>query len=253
MGVSSPHRLLVLIAALCLPLGAWAAEVSIAVASNFTAPVKLIAQQFEKDSGHKAILAFGATGQFYAQIKNGAPFEVLLAADDETPARIAREGLGVPGTQFTYAIGQLVLWSKKPGFVDPQGEILKSRKFNKLATASPKLAPYGAAAMETLDKLGLTASLTPMLVEGANINQTFQFVSSENAPLGFVALSQVYENGKIKEGSGWIIPPHLHQPIRQDAVMLTRGKENVAADAFMRYLRSEKARAIIRGFGYTAE
>ena len=227
-----------------------AGEVSVAVASNFTAPMKVIAQAFERDTGHKAILSFGATGQFYAQIKNGAPFTVLLAADDETPARLEREGVAVLGTRFTYATGIVVLWSKKADLVDAKGEILKTGKFDKLALANPKLAPYGAAAMQILEKMNLTKQLGPKLVEASNIGQTFQFVSSGNAALGFVALSQVFENGKLKEGSGWVVPSNLYSPIKQDAVLLTSGKANVAAQALLQYLRSDKAKAIIVSFGY---
>ena len=227
-----------------------AGEVSVAVASNFTAPMKAIVQAFERDTGHRAILSFGATGQFYAQIKNGAPFAVLLAADDETPARLEREGVAVPGTRFTYATGKIVLWSKKADLVDTNGEILKTGKFDKLALANPKLAPYGAAAMQVLEKLNLTKQLGPKLVEASNIGQTFQFVSSGNAALGFVALSQVFENGTLKEGSGWVVPSNLYSPIKQDAVLLTSGKANVAAQALLQYLRSDKAKAIIVSFGY---
>ncbi len=244
------QRLLVLVITMTLPMVTMAGEVSVAVASNFTAPMKVIAQAFERDTGHKVILSFGATGQFYAQIKNGAPFAVLLAADDETPARLEREGVAVTGTRFTYATGKLVLWSKKADLVDDKGEILKTGKFDKLALANPKLAPYGAAAMQVLEKLSLTKQLGPKLVEASNIGQTFQFVSSGNAALGFVALSQVFENGKLKEGSGWVVPSNLYSPIKQDAVLLTSGKANLAAQALLHYLRSDKAKAIIVSFGY---
>lgn len=244
------QRLLLLVITMTLPMVTMAGEVSVAVASNFTAPMKVIAQAFERDTGHKVILSFGATGQFYAQIKNGAPFAVLLAADDETPARLEREGVAVTGTRFTYATGKLVLWSKKADLVDDKGEILKTGKFDKLALANPKLAPYGAAAMQVLEKLSLTKQLGPKLVEASNIGQTFQFVSSGNAALGFVALSQVFENGKLKEGSGWVVPSNLYSPIKQDAVLLTSGKANLAAQALLHYLRSDKAKAIIVSFGY---
>ncbi len=244
------QRLLVLVITMTLPMVTMAGEVSVAVASNFTAPMKVIAQAFERDTGHKVILSFGATGQFYAQIKNGAPFAVLLAADDETPARLEREGVAVTGTRFTYATGKLVLWSKKADLVDDKGEILKTGKFDKLALANPKLAPYGAAALQVLEKLSLTKQLGPKLVEASNIGQTFQFVSSGNAALGFVALSQVFENGKLKEGSGWVVPSNLYSPIKQDAVLLTSGKANLAAQALLHYLRSDKAKAIIVSFGY---
>lgn len=233
-----------------LPFQILAAEVNVAVAANFTTPMKIIAQDFERDTGHKATLSFGATGQFYAQIRNGAPFAILLAADDKSPLKLEKEGLGVTGSRFTYATGKLVLWSKKPGFVDAQGEMLHSGQFDKIAIANPKLAPYGAAAMETLDKLGLRERVTPKIVEGSNIAQTFQFVASKNAALGFVALSQVVENGTIKEGSAWIIPDSMHAPIKQDAVLLNAGKDNPAAAALLKYLQGDKAKAVIRSYGY---
>lgn len=227
-----------------------AAEVSVAVASNFTLPMQKIAQAFEQDTGHKAMLAFGATGGFYAQIKNGAPFQVLLAADKETPARLEKEGLGVAGTRFTFAIGKLVLWSQQPGLVDGKGDVLRQGGFDKLAVANPKLAPYGAAAMETLTKFGLLAQLQPKLVEGANIGQTYQFVASENAAIGFVALSQVFADGRLTQGSAWIVPARFHAPIQQDAVLLKKGQSNAAAISLMAYLQSDKARALIRAYGY---
>ena len=229
---------------------AHAGEVTVAVAANFTAPMKLISQQFERDTGHKARLAFGATGQLYAQIKNGAPFGILLSADASTPEKLEAEGVGVKGSRFTYAEGKLVLWSKKPGLVDAQGAVLKTGPFDQLAVANPKLAPYGAAAMQVMDKLGLRAALEPKLVEGANIGQTHQFVSTGNAALGFVALSQVTVNGKIAEGSAWVVPSSFHNPILQDAVLLDGAKANPAALALMQYLRGDPAKAVIRSFGY---
>ena len=229
---------------------AHAADVSVAVAANFTAPMQKIAPEFEKDTGHKAVLAFGATGAFYAQIRNGAPFQVLLSADDETPAKLANEGLGVGGTRFTYATGRLVLWSAQPGVVDDKGELLAKGGSEKIAVANPKLAPYGAAAIEALTKLNLLDKVSARFVQGENIGQTFQFVSTGNAPLGFIALSQVMVDGKIGKGSAWIVPANLHSAIKQDAVVLNTGKDNPAAAALMAYLRSDKARAIIRSFGY---
>jgi molybdate transport system substrate-binding protein len=246
--VSSLFAISLLATALARPV--LAAEVQVAVAANFTAPMQKIAADFEKASGHKAQLAFGATGKFYAQIRNGAPFEVLLAADDETPARLEKEGLAVAGSRFTYAIGQLALWSAKPGYVDDQGAVLKQGAFDHLAIANPRLAPYGAAALETLGKLGLLGSVERKFVQGENIAQTFQFVSTGNAELGFVALSQVFENGKLKSGSAWIVPPALHAPIRQDAAVLIQGKDNPAAAALVKFLKTGLARAVIQSYGY---
>lgn len=230
--------------------GARAAQVQVAVAANFTAPMQKIALAFEQDTGHRATLAFGSTGKFYAQIRNGAPFQLLLAADDSTPARLVAEGLGLAASRFTYATGKLVLWSPQPGLVDAQGAVLKAGGFERLALADPKLAPYGAAALQVLTGLGLLPALAPKLVQGESIAQTYQFVATGNAALGFVALSQVYVDGRIGQGSAWIVPVHLHEPIRQDALLLNSGKDNVAAVALLRYLRGDKARAIIRAYGY---
>ncbi|MGA8785030.1 MAG: molybdate ABC transporter substrate-binding protein [Polaromonas sp.] len=227
-----------------------AAEVSVAVAANFTVPMQKIASAFEQETGHKAVLSFGSTGKFYAQIKSSAPLQVLLAADDETPARLEREGLTQPGSRFTYAIGRLVLWSKQPGLVDDKGEVLRRGGFGRLAIADPKLAPYGAAAMETMTQLGLLPALQAQLVQGESIGQTYQFVATSNAALGFVALSQVTSEGRITEGSAWVVPRNLHKSIRQDAVVLANGKDNPAASALMAYLKGDKARTIIRSFGY---
>jgi molybdate transport system substrate-binding protein len=209
-----------------------------------------IAAEFEKETGHKALLAFGATGKFYAQIQNGAPFQVLLSADEETPARLEKEGLAIPGSSFTYAIGSLVLWSAQSGFVDSKGEVLKTGAFQHLAFANPKLAPYGAAAVEVLNKLGRYATLEPKFVQGENIAQTYQFVATGNAELGFVALSQVMKDGKLIDGSAWVIPANYYRPIRQDAVILMTGRGNPAASALAKYLKEKKARAIIKAYGY---
>ncbi|MDR6859167.1 molybdate transport system substrate-binding protein [Variovorax guangxiensis] len=243
-------RSLAALLALGATLAVHAAEVQVAVAANFAGPMKALAADFEKATGHKAVLASGATGKFYAQIKSGAPFDVFLAADDETPAKLDREGATVPGSRFTYATGKLVLWSAKPDLVDAKGEVLKSGQFAHIALAAPKLAPYGAAAVETMTRLGVLARLEPKFVQGESIGQTFGFVSSGNAELGFVALSQVWENGKLKSGSAWTVPADLHSPIRQDAVLLVRGKDNAAAVALMAFLKSDAAKAVIRSFGY---
>ena len=225
-------------------------EVQVAVAANFTAPMRKIAAEFAKDTGHKALLAFGATGKLYAQIKNGAPFEVFLAADDKTPARLESEGDTVPGSRFTYAIGALVLWSAQPGLVDDRGEVLRKGEFKHLAITNPKTAPYGEAAVTALTRLGLLDALQAKFVTGENVSQTYQFVFTGNAALGFVALSQVMIDGKMTDGSAWIVPADLHEPIRQDAVLLAKGKNQPAAKALLEYLKGEKATAMIKSHGY---
>ena len=228
---------------------AQADSVSVAVAANFVAPMQKIAAEFERDTGHKLLISSGATGSFYAQIKNGAPYEVLLAADSDTPARLVKAGSAVAASQFTYAVGKLVLWSAQPAVVDGAGEVLKKGNFEHIAVANPKLAPYGAAAVQALQALGIYDSLAPKFVTGENIAQTYQFLSSGNATLGFVALSQVLKDGKI-DGSAWIVPSHLYQLIRQDAVLLEKGRGKPAAEAFMKYLKGTQARAVITSYGY---
>lgn len=231
-----------------------AGEVNVAVAANFAAPMQKIAQAFAQDTGHTALLALGATGKFYAQIKHGAPFQVLLAADDETPAKLVAEGLGQADTVFTYATGRLALWSKQVGLVDDQGRVLQGPLSQqpriKLALADPRLAPYGAAAVQTLTQLGVWARWQSHVVQGDNIAQAYQFVATENALFGFVALSQVWADGRVSQGSVWVVPQHLHEPLRQDAVLLQAGKDHAAAQALMAYLKGERAKAIIRSYGY---
>ena len=228
---------------------AHADEISVAVAANFTAPMKLIAAEFERDSGHKLVTSFGSTGKFYAQIKNGAPFEVLLTADDETPDKLMKEGAAVSGSAFTYAIVKLVVWSAKPGLVDGAGAVLKRGDFAHLSLAEPKLAPYGAAGVEAMKALRVYEAIQPKIVTAENITQAYQFISSGNAELGFVALSQVLKDGKI-DGSSWLVPANLYSPIRQDAVILEKGRGKPAVDALMKYIRGDKAKAIIKSFGY---
>jgi molybdate transport system substrate-binding protein len=229
---------------------AHAAEVSVAVAANFSAPMQKIAAAFEQETGHRAVLAIGSTGRFYAQIRHGAPFQLLLAADDETPARLEREGFGAAGSRFTYAIGRLLLWSAQPGLVDDKGGVLRQAGSSRIAIADPRLAPYGAAAIETLERLGLLQQLQPRFVSGENIAQAWQFVATGNAAMGFVALSQAMVDGRIGQGSWWLVPATLHQPIRQDAIVLAKGRDNPAAAALAAFLRGDKARAIIRAHGY---
>jgi len=230
--------------------GAHADEVQVAVAANFTAPIQAIAADFEKDTGHKLVTSFGATGQFYTQIKNGAPFEVFLSADDTTPAKLETEGDTVKGARFTYAVGTLALWSAKEGYVDGKGKVLSDNQYKHLSIANPKTAPYGLAATQVLARQGLTDKVKDKIVEGQNITQAFQFVSTGNAELGFVALSQIYKDGKVTSGSAWIVPASLHDPIKQDAVILNKGKDNPAAKALVDYLKGPKAAAVIKSYGY---
>jgi molybdate transport system substrate-binding protein len=227
-----------------------AADVQVAVASNFAAPMQRIAAEFAHDTGHRAVIATGATGTFYAQIKNGAPFEVLLSADVATPKKLEAEGFAVPGTRFPYAVGKLVLWSPRAGYVDPAGAVLARGDFRHLAIANPKLAPYGAAAMVTLAALGLVDAVRSKLVQGDSIAQAYQFVATGNAEIGFVALSQITVPGAATVGSFWIVPGHLYSPIEQDAVLLRKGTANPAATAFCEYVKNAHAQEIIRAYGY---
>lgn len=221
----------------------------LAVAANFAQPARRLASDFEQAHGHRVEITSGATGKFYAQIANGAPFEILLAADDETPAKLEKEGHAVAGSRFTYAVGTLVLWSPQAGFVDADGAVLAKGTFRHLALANPKTAPYGAAALEVLRHRQLLPALEGKLVQGENITQAYQFVASGNAELGFVAYSQILKDGK-PSGSFWQIPAKLYSPLVQDAVLLKRGEANPAAKALLAYLKGDAASAVIRGFGY---
>ena len=241
--------LVAVLAGVTLSTSAIAAETQVAVAANFAEPAKVIATRFKARTGHDAKLSFGSSGQFYAQIANGAPFEVFLSADRERPEKAEAEGLAVVGSRFTYAVGRLVLYSRTPGFVDNRGAVLRAGRFQKLAIADPRVAPYGVAADETMGKLGVRDALKSRLVRGASITQTYQFVDTGAAELGFVALSQVVG---IKGGSRWIVPTTYHTAIDQQAVLLKTGSGNVAARAFMAFLKGPEARAIVRRYGYEA-
>jgi molybdate transport system substrate-binding protein len=243
------RTLLVLIALLLAPSLAWGAEARVAVAANLTEAAKEIASRFEARTGHTATLSFGSSGQFYAQMANGAPFDVFLSADAERPQKAEAEGLAVRGSRFTYATGRLVLYSRTPGLVDGRGAVLRGSRFSKLAIADPSVAPYGVAALETLRRLGLEMAVKPKLVQGGSITQTYQFVQTGAAELGFVALSQVVAQ---RGGSRWIVPASFHTPIDQQAVLTARGERNAAAQAFLAFLRSAEAKAIIRRYGYQA-
>lgn len=237
-----------LIAAVLLIIGlpTQADTVAVAVAANFQAPMEEISKAFEKDSGHSVAISTGSSGKFVAQIQNGAPFDVFLSADQQNPIALEASGQAMNGSRFTYAKGALVLWSAKTA-VDPQ-QLLKSGDYNKLAIANPKLAPYGLAATQVLDKMGLTSAASAHLVTGENIAQTWQFIGTGNADIGFVALSQVRATGD--SGSSWVIPAELYEPIRQDAVLLKHGEDNSAAKALLDYLHGATASAIIQRYGY---
>jgi molybdate transport system substrate-binding protein len=240
----------VLLCATLAHAAAHAAEAQVAVAANFAEPIKAIAAVLHKTTGHTLKISTGASGAFYTQIKNGAPFDVFLSADDERPAMLEKDGLAQPGTRLTYATGKLVLWSAKAGRVDGQGKVLQAPNLGKVAFANPKTAPYGTAAMQVVERLGVKDTVTPRLVQGESIGQTFNFVKTGNADVGFVALSQVLVAGKLKEGSMWVIPQTLYDPIRQDAVLLKRGADNAAAKALMQLLQSPDIQDLIRRYGY---
>ncbi len=229
----------------------YAAEVHVAVAANFLQPLEKLQSKFEQDTGHTLLISSGSTGQLYAQIKNGAPFDVFLGADTKRPKLTIEDGVAVADTLFTYAKGVLVLWSAKEGFVDDKGEVLKTGDFSHVSIANPKTAPYGAAAMEVLSNLGLADSLSDKIVEGQSITQTYQFVATGNAELGFVALSQLKSKPEL-QGSYWMIDSSLYQPIEQGAVLLKNGAENAAAQQFLAFLQSDAVKAsIVNDFGYT--
>jgi len=245
-----------IIAGLLLALGlgtAQAEQVTVAVAANFTDATKAIVPEFEKATGHTARISYGSTGKLYAQIENGAPFDVFLAADVRRPKLLEEKGVTVEGTRFTYARGQLVLWTPGGQLQEEGDAVLKEGDFRKLAMANPKTAPYGLAARQVMESLALYESLYPKLVRGDSIAQTFQFVATENADLGFVALSQVRALADADRGSSWSIPPELYQPIEQQAVLLKRGEDNPAAKAWLAFIQGKTARAIIEGFGYGVE
>jgi molybdate transport system substrate-binding protein len=239
-----------LLGACLLGGAARAGEITVAVAANFVRPMEAIVAQFHATTGHTARLSVGSTGRLYSQIVAGAPFDLLLAADARTPARLVDEGLARAEHRFTYAIGQLVLWSPVPGRIDADGARLAAGDWRRLAIANPKLSPYGEAAMAVLRARGLHERLAPRLVMGDSIAQAFQFVATGNADLGFVALSQVMAPGQAITGSVWRVPPALYPPIRQDAVLLRRAASKPAALALLAFLREPAARALIAGYGY---
>jgi molybdate transport system substrate-binding protein len=229
-----------------------AEQATLAVAANFTAPIKALAEQFEAQSEHRLVLAFGSSGKLFAQIQHGAPFDVFFSADREKP-QVLRQARQTASRPFTYAIGKLVLWSANEGLFTHAEAYLAWGEYRKIALANPRLAPYGAAAVEVLTALELKKQTQSQWVQGENIAQTYHFVASGNAPLGFVALSQVMDDGEIKKGAYWVVPTNLYQPIKQDAVLLKRARHNNAANAFIEFLQSPQAQAIITAYGYNLE
>jgi molybdate transport system substrate-binding protein len=224
----------------------WAAQTNVAVAANFTEPAREIAAAFKAKTGHEAVLSFGSSGQFYAQIRQDAPFQILLSADEDRPRQLVADGLGLAASRFTYAVGKLVLWSRAADGVKDADTLLAGR-FTRLSIANPAAAPYGAAAIEVMKALGVYAALQPKIVQGNSIAQAFQFIETGNAELGFVALSQLAGNSA---GSRWVVPQSLYAPIRQDAVLLKKGEANGAATDFLAFLKGPEARAIIERYGY---
>jgi molybdate transport system substrate-binding protein len=227
-----------------------AGEVHVAVAANFAPVLERLAAEFERATGHRVLASPGSTGKLFAQIENGAPFEVFLSADAERPQKLEASGAAVAGSRFTYALGRLVLWSPRPGLVDGRGRVLAGGRFQHLAIANPETAPYGAAARQVLARLGLAERLAPRLVQGEDVGQTYQFVATGNAELGFVALSQVLTPGGTPHGSLWVVPGQFYDRLEQQAVLLTRGKDEPAARAFLEFLKGATARRTIKQAGY---
>ncbi len=228
-----------------------AGEVNVAVAANFLGTAKKISSAFEQKTGHKIILSAGSTGQLYAQIRNGAPYDCFFAADSERITKLEKDGFVADGTRFIYALGSVALYSAEPEYVDGKGEILHTGKFDKLAIANPKTAPYGRAAIEILHKMRLYSQISDKLVYGQSVAQAFQFVASKAVKLGFVAISQLIEAGDKLKGSYWVVNPSFYEPIKQEAALLRKGESNKTAVEFMEFTKGTEARTVIKTFGYT--
>ena len=221
----------------------------VAVAANFLSAMKTIAARYKEKSGHVIVISAGSSGQLYSQVVHGAPYDLLFSADEERPIMLENNGRAQAGSRFTYAVGQLALYSAKPGFVDSKGDILRSSRFRHIAIANPKLAPYGKAAQETLKSLGVIEQIKPSLVMGMSVSQTFQFVASGSAELGFVAMSQI-KGSKSVRGSFWVVPQSLYSPINQQAVLLNKGKDNKAAKNFLLFFKTDEVTRLISKMGY---
>ena len=243
-------RFTILLATLAATGAAEAADLRVAVAANFADAAAEIARAFEARQGQRVVLVPGSTGKLHAQIDLGAPFDVLLAADADSPRRLESQGRAVPGSRFTYAVGRLALWSARDGLVDAEGAVLAGDRYRRLAIANPQTAPYGRAAMQVLERLGLLERVAPLLVRGESVGQVYHFVASGAAELGFLALSQLRPDRGTVAGSAWIVPETLHESIEQQAVLLVRAKDNPAAAAFLAFLREPEARAIVARLGY---
>jgi len=238
----------ILLSALALSLEA--KLVHVAVAANFSNTMKSLVKEFEKTSDYQIVLSFGSSGKFYAQIKQGAPYELFFSADQAKPDALEKDGLVIENSRFTYAIGRLAVWSNRPNFANKIKTKLKEGTFNKLAIANPKLAPYGAASLQVLSHLGLTDDTQAKWVRGENVAQAYQFVSSGNADLGFIALSQLLGRNKMQQGSYWLVPRIMHHPIKQDAVLLRSAEKSQGAQVFLDFIHTTKAQNIIAEYGY---
>jgi molybdate transport system substrate-binding protein len=248
-------RTLTVAALMTVSFMTYAETTMVAVASDFTKPMNEIAAEFQKATGHTAKISYGSSGKFFAQIQNGAPFEVYLSASEKYPQELQKSGFAVANSQFVFAIGKLVLWSPRETYVDDKAQVLAKADFKHIAIANPDHAPYGVVAVEVMKKLGVLEKLKPLFVEGENIAQTFQFVSTGNAELGFIAFAQVIDikSGKIGSGSGWLVPDNMHSPFRQVAVLLKKGENNPAASALLKFLQTPTALAIIKKYGFGLE
>jgi molybdate transport system substrate-binding protein len=227
-----------------------AGEATIAVASNFIKPMAALVKEFEVYSPYKLRVVYGSSGRLFAQISNGAPFDVFLSADSLKPARLIEDGYGVAGSQRTYAIGRLALWSNKAGVSVKNEDILSNGAFRAIAIANPRLAPYGLAAKQSLESMGLWEQLKSKLVQGENISQTYQFVFTANADVGFVSYSQLEIQNGAEATNYWLIPSEYHEAITQDSVLLERGADNKASLEFIEFLKSDSAIKLIESFGY---
>lgn len=258
-GTRTPRRpspaAICILAGLLTMCGGVRAEVAlVAVAANFAEVMERLESDFERQSPHALTVTSGSTGKLYAQISAGAPFDVLLAADQSYPARLESAGLAIRGSRFTYATGRLSLWSADAARISGDGAaVLRRGEFRRLAMANPELAPYGVAARELLEALNLFDSLRERIVMGENIGQTHAMVATGNAELGLVARAYVMSERNTTGGSHWDVPPDYHSPIRQDAVLLTRAEDNSAARDLLAYLRRPDVREVIREYGYDVD